>query len=99
MSGEAKVYELSTKVDGEAYAIKVRRPGRAEYKRYLASVGKAEDHQQRAELLENLLIAHLESERGDFEQMAEERPGLVETFGGKLLELLGLGAEVAAKKL
>ena len=99
MSGEARVHELTTKVDGETYTICVRRPSRAEYKRYLADVGRAENHQQRSELLENLLLAHLESKKDDFEQIAEERPGLVETFGGKLLELLGLGAEVDAKKL
>lgn len=91
-----KIHVLSVEVDGDHYEVVVKRPSRAEFKRYRGDSMK--EGAKRDEVAEEFLLRHIVSERAEWDAIAEDRPGLVETFVVKLLGICGFGAEVEAKK-
>lgn len=101
----AHVHHLTCRLpeggDADVYEVVCKRPNRAEFKRFLSERGKCQGDVQRAdEVLEAFLRRHLLlPDKLEFDAMLDERPGLLETFASKLLDLCGAGAEVEAKKL
>jgi hypothetical protein len=88
--GEDSVHPLTT-TDGK-YTIVVRRPGRAQWKRFRHMIA---DPAKRADALETLVRdCMLYPDRQAFEAMLEERPALAEVFGDEVGELAGSGLEV-----
>lgn len=81
----------------EGDSVVVLPPSRAIWKRFRTF---AADEKRRPDAFEALLrdcLVH--PDKAGLEALLERRPGLAENFGGKLLELAGLAAEVEAKAL
>jgi hypothetical protein len=77
--------------------VVVKAPGRAEWKRFRALMA---DEKRRADSLETLLrdcIVH--PDRSELDGILGRRPGLAETFGGKLVEIAGLSEGAEGKAL
>lgn len=82
---------------GEGEAVLVRRPRRADYKKFR---GKADREATRADALEILARDCIVwPDVAAFEAMLERRPALADVVGGKLLELAGLSEDPDTKKL
>lgn len=77
--------------------IVVKRPPRAEYKRFRAMLF---DDAQKPEALETLACACvIYPEPAEFKKLLIDRPALAEKVGGKCSEAAGGGGEAQAKKL
>ena len=87
----AQLLELE---DGTEIVIKI--PSRGAYKRFRA---KLFNEKQRHEAFEDLIVdCIVHPSTADWGKMLDARPGLCESFGPKIAEILGVGLEVSAKK-
>lgn len=86
----------ATDFDGEVEIV-IKRPSRGEYKRFRSMLFDDGLKQDALETLARNCVAYPEPE--GFSALLEERPGIAETIGGKLVDLAGLEKTVAAKKL
>jgi ribosomal protein L19 len=84
--------------DGErAISVIVKVPNRERWNRFKAQVQDAHRKALAMEALVRDCVVHPVA--AELDRIIEVRPGLVETFGGKIAELAGLEETVATKKL
>lgn len=91
-----RIYIPETKFD-EEIEIFVKKPSRAEYKRFRAMLVNVEE---KADALETLALACvIHPEPADFKKMLNDRPALADKVGGQLSDFCGGGGEAEAKKM
>lgn len=78
-------------------AIVVRVPNRIQWRRFITESG-TKTPGAASNAMENILAAVTVWPKSS-EDLYNRRPGLVETFAGKVCELAGLASEATAKKL
>lgn len=87
------IYELSA-MDASVY---VKAPSRPSVKRFFATIS---DDKRRFEALEQLLRdCVVDPSQDELDKLLDRKPGLVATFGGKLMELAGAQEEATFRTL
>lgn len=85
-------------LEGADVAVLVRSPKRAEYRKFKATV--LGNQAAAADALETLLREVVVfPDSAAFDALLEQKPGLSETFGQKVLEIAGVSEQVSLKKL
>lgn len=92
-----KVFELTVGEGKEARTITVRRPTRLEWKRFKQQA--RDDVKQDAAGLNLVKTVLLDPAADEFDAWLEELPGLEDTFGVAIIELIQLREKVEKKAL
>jgi uncharacterized protein YihD (DUF1040 family) len=78
-------------------SVLIRKPNRGEYQRFRAKLAAEATRDSALEQLVRTVIVY--PPPPDFSAMLERLPGLAETFGDEVLELVGVTKKLEAKKV